>query len=260
MTRGRALNVSLISNASRAILASCALALPISGALAQEAEGQERGVYVDQAPASTTEIRQIPDNTSKVYFPDAITPESVATARAEAAEQQQLERAAGEEAELTQVSTGDGARDVAQLSDGDSARALAQLSEAERQVLLEAVEGTDICDRTTNIPAIRDLCASRLETRSADFGRQVGNSAEDSLLGGGLDSERVATLEAAINRLAGVGADSNNFDNQVIASVALGSQTLTDAQATDAEGDPTEELSAETQALVAAIVQQLGGN
>ena len=243
-----------------ALTVAFSVCAPFASASAGQAQNQERGVFVEQAPASTSEIRQIPDNSSKVYFPDEITPDSVAEARARAAEQEQLERSAADDGTVVQLSTGDGARDVAQLSDGSSSEALAQLSEAERQVLLEAVDGTDICERTTNIPAIRDLCASRLETRSADFGRQVGNSAEDSLLGGGLDSERVATLEAAINRLAGVGADSNNFDNQVIASVALGSQNLGDAAAADAEGDPTDELNAETQALVAAIVQQLGGN
>ena len=46
----------------------------------------------------------------------------------------------------------------------------------------------------------------------------------------------------------------------MIASVALGNQTLSDSQATAAEGDPTSELSAETQAVVNAIVQQLSGN
>ena len=243
------------------VMASLVLAAPLSGLSAQQADDQERGVFVEQAPASSSEISQIPDNSSKVYYPDAITPQTVATARARAAEQEQLERAAGADGEVAQLSGGeDAGRDVAQLSDGDSARALAQLSEAERQVLLEAVEGTDICERATNIPAIRDLCASRLETRSADFGRQVGNSAEDSLLGGGLDSERVATLEAAINRLAGVSADTTDFDNQVIASVALGTQAQSDAAATDAEGSGIEDLSAETQAVVNAIVQQLGAN
>ena len=245
---------------TRILLAGLMAVAPIASASAQQAEGQERGVFVEQAPGSSAEIRQIPDNTSKVYFPDEITPDSVAEARARAAEQEQLERAAQDNGEVAQLSSGDDARDVAQLSDRSSAQALSQLTPAEQQVLLEAVEGTDICERTTNIPAIRDLCEGRIETRSAEFARPVGNSAEDSLLGGGLDSERVATLEAAINRLAGANADSNNFDNQVIASVALGSQALGDAAAADAEGDPADALNSETQALVAAIVQQLGGN
>ncbi|MGB7418223.1 MAG: hypothetical protein WA918_03495, partial [Erythrobacter sp.] len=40
-------------------------------------------------------------------------------------------------------------------SSGDPLRTFGQLSAAERQVLLEAVEGTDICERDSDIPAIR---------------------------------------------------------------------------------------------------------
>ena len=227
-----------------------AVILTVSTGASAQSNPQEQSVYVDQAPVRQVEAvvatPQVEDSSSKVYFPDEITPESVARARA--AEQDQLAGADQDQGEVTQ------------LSDGNSSEALAQLSAAERQVLLEAVEGTDICDRGTDIPAIQELCDGRLETRSADFAQSTSGSAEDSLLGGGLDSERVATLEAAINRLARNTGSSDNFSNQVIASVALGNQTLSDSQATDAEGDPTAELSQETQALVNAIVQQLGGN
>jgi hypothetical protein len=226
----------------------------------------------DQAPqdaapdaAPRQEARAAParvDASSKVYFPDAITPQSVARARAQAAQQQQLPGdQAPANAALSQVSNGErGGQDVAQLTEGQSGEALAQLSQAERQVLLDAVEGTDICDRSNDIPALQELCAGRIETRSADFAQNTGGSAEDSLLGGGLDNARLATLEAAISRLARNAGNSDDFSNHVIASVALGNQALTSAQATSAEGDPTSELSEETQAVVSAIVQQLGGN
>lgn len=200
---------------------------------------------------------------SRVYFPDEITPATVAEARARAAEQQQVQRSPDSDEELAQLSTGgEGARDMVQLSDGDSARALAQLSAAERQVLLEAVEGTDICDRVDNIPAIRDLCEGRIETRSAEFAsNRSEGSAEDNLLGGSIDNTRIATLEAAIARLAQNSGRAQDFSDQAIASVALGQQSaLSDEQATSAEGDPANELSQETQAVVNAIVQQLGGN
>lgn len=216
--------------------------------------GQTSPVFVQQAPE---------DNSSKVYFPDAITPQSVAAARARAAEQQQLEQATSAGQEVAQLSQGgEGAREVVQLSDGESARALAQLTNEERQVLLEAVEGTDICDRADNIPAIRELCESRIETRSAEFAQSSqGGSAEDALLGGRFDSARLATLEAAITRLARSSGRAQDLSDQAVASVALGQQTgLTDADATAAEGDPTSELNPETQALVNAIVTHLGGN
>lgn len=209
-------------------------------------------------------VNQAQDNSSKVYFPDEITPESVAAARrARALEQQQIEQAqkAREEAVLAQVSrSGDGGQDMDQLSDGDASGALAQLSQAEQQVLLDAVEGTDICDRASEIPAIRELCERRIETRSAEFAGNSSASAEDQLLGGGLDADRIATLESAISRLARDASNSSDFSNQAIASVALGNQTLGDAQGTGAGNDPTQDLSPETQAFVNAIVQQLGGN
>lgn len=215
----------------------------------------EESAFVNQAPE---------DASSKVYFPDAITPETVAEARARSALQQQIEAAAARrDTPVDQVSAPasrtSGANDVAQLSDGNSNAALAQLSAAERRVLLDAVEGTDICERGSDILALKALCEARIETRSEEFAQNRVRSAEDSLLGGGLDAGRVATLEAAIARLAGADANPGNFDNQVVASVALNNQSLNDAQATNAEGDPTADLSQETQALVGAIIQQLGG-
>ncbi len=207
------------------------------------------------------------DASSKVYFPEPITPQATARARAQtrSAQQEQLpSQPAPANAALSQIPSGQqGGQDgqnVAQLTEGDTSSALAQLSAAERQVLLEAVEGTDICERGSDIPALQELCAGRIETRSAEFTQETRGSAEDNLLGGGLDSARIATLEAAIARLARNSGSSDDFSNQVIASVALGSATLTDAQATSAEGDPTADLTPETQAFVNAIVQQLGGN
>lgn len=243
------------------LIAVCTLLAAPSLAVAQDAaeNGQPSSVFVQQAPKEISR----PDNSSKVYFPEAITPEAVAAARARSTQQQQLDQAASADREVAQLSQGgEGVRDVVQLSEGQSARALAQLTNEERQVLLEAVEGTDICDQANNIPAIRDLCEGRIETRSAEFARRdTGGSAEDNLLGGGFDNARIATLEAAIARLARSTGRAEDLSDQAVASVALGQQgTLNDAAATAAEGDPTAELSPETQALVNAIVTNLGGN
>lgn len=227
---------------------------------------REESAFVNQAPDQSSKVEPVAPPVqqigSPVYYPDQITPETVAEARARAAQQEQLarQRAAAEESELAQVSTGEGARDVAQLSDGRSSEALAQLSPAERQVLLEAVEGTDICEQANNIAAIRALCEDRIENRSAEFGQRRTASAEDALLGGRFDSDRIATLESAISRLAQNTGRAQNFSDQAVASVALGQQTLSDAQATAAEGDGIDSLSPETQAVVNAIVTQLGGN
>lgn len=237
-----------------AVLALCAPSLAAAQDSAPDGAREvprSESAFVNQAPE---------DASSKVYFPEAITPESVAAARARAARQQQIKAAAERrDAPVAQVSQQGGGNQVTQLSDGSSDAALSQLSAAERRVLLDAVEGTDICDRGSDIPALKALCEGRIETRSEEFAQNRGASAEDSLLGGGLDAGRVATLQAAIARLAGADANPGNFDNQVVASVALNNQSLSDAQATAAEGDPTADLSPETQGVVNAIVQQLGG-
>lgn len=244
---------------------------PANQTTGETEQAAEADTASEQENSSVGSPAQI-DASSKVYFPEAITPQSVARARARsqarrqanerAAQQTQLEsEAAPANAALAQIS-GEEQRGqaVTQLTEGESSSVLAQLSAAERQVLLDAVEGTDICERSSDIPALQELCAGRIETRSAEFAQNSGGSAEDSLLGGGLDSTQVATLEAAIARLARNSGNSDDFSNQVIASVALGNAALSDAQATSAEGDPTSELSEETQAVVSAIVQQLGGN
>ncbi|EAQ28006.1 hypothetical protein NAP1_10443 [Erythrobacter sp. NAP1] len=227
---------------------------------------RDESAFVNQAPERSSQVEPVAQPVqqigSPVYFPDQITPQSVAEARARAAQEEEFarQRAAAAQGELAQVSRGEGARDVDQLSDGQSAEALAQLSPAERQVLLEAVEGTDICEQANNIEAIRALCEDRIETRSAEFGQRRTASAEDTLLGGRFDSDRIATLESAISRLAQNTGRAQNFSDQAVASVALSQQTLSDAQATAAEGDGVDGLSPETQAVVNAIVTQLGGN
>jgi len=239
----------------------------------QETPGEvarDESAFVIQAPERTQSrahsqvaAPQQATTASSVYFPEAITPEAIANARS--TQQAQLEAPPSGDANgaVTQVSTKvDDTRDVIQLSDGDSARALAQLSNAERQVLLQAVEGTDICERGSDIPAIKALCDGRIENRSAEFTQETQReSAEDRLLGGGLDSTGVATLEAAIARLARNGVEPDNFSNQVIASVGLNNPAPSDTgAAAAADGDPTSDLSPETQAVVNAIVQQLGGS
>lgn len=216
---------------------------------------QARSVFVEQAPqdAPTASVPQAqPDPTSKVYFPDAITPQTVASSRA---------RNRADTSQLSQ--TGEGDRDIGQLSDGRSAEVLAQLTPAQREVLIDAVGGTDICEREQSIPALRALCEARLETRSAEFARgsqrgAQGTTAADAILGDNLDSDRLATLEAALSRLARNDSQTNGVDDSVIASVAFTGQGLVTNEAA-VESDPAIDLSPETQAVVNAIVQQLGG-
>ena len=232
-----------------------------TGTLAQDTGDDE--TYVTQAGEGTQS--EAPDaQPSKVYFPDAITPESVARARARAAEQEQLAARQAEEAkELEQVSSGDSNGDpIDQLSDGSSSRALSQLSEAERQVLLDAIDGTDICNNPPDIEAIRELCRTRIENRSSEFAAREANtlSAEERLLGEGLEDTGRPNIELVIERLARNVGRADDFNNQAIASVALSDQAPLGTDPTDPATDPTSDLSPEAQALINALIQQLGGN
>lgn len=246
-------------------LSAAASARPHGAPGQQQAEAG--GVFVTQAPTQAqtgSQASAMPQaGNSAVLFPEQITPQSVAEARARAAQQEQVKPASGETGGVAQLTRGgEGVRVTEQLSAGESDRALAQLSAAERQVLIDAVNGTDICERSPEIEALQALCENRIETRSAEFTRtREKGSAEDNLLGGGFDSERLATLEAAISRLARNSGRADNFADQAIASVALSQQTiLTDLDATETEGDPEKDLSPETEALVNAIAQQFTGN
>ncbi len=149
---------------------------------------------------------------------------------------------------------------MAQLSKGDLDATLAQLSAAERRVLLQAIEGTDICDNPPAVSAVIALCQDRIETRSADFADKVERpmSAEEWLLRGDLENAALPSVNQVIDRLARTNAASNDFSNQAIASIALSTPAAPPRQ-TAGEQDETPGLGEETQALVNAIINQLGG-
>lgn len=150
---------------------------------------------------------------------------------------------------------------MAQLTKAELDATLAQLTPTERSVLLQAIVGTDICDNQPDVPAIIALCQTRIETRAGEFATapEVPLSAEERLLR--VDSETAGSpsLEAVIARLSRASsASSNDFSNQAIASVALAPPPVPD-QPDDGE-DPTGlGFGAETDAVINAIVEQLGG-
>jgi hypothetical protein len=149
---------------------------------------------------------------------------------------------------------------MAQLSKADLDATLAQLSPAERRVLLQAIEGTDICDNPPRVPAVIALCQNRLETRSREFTAddQGEPSAEESLLRANFDPVGLPSVGQVIDRLARTSAATDDFSNQAIASIALGTSINAPARP-DAEEQPAAGLGEETQALVNAIINQLGG-
>lgn len=149
---------------------------------------------------------------------------------------------------------------MAQLTRADLDATLAQLSLAERRVLFQAIVGSDICDKPPDVAAIVALCRDRLETRAGDFAPppQATLTAEERLLGGNLDEGTLPSLERVIARLARGGATgSADPSNHAIAAIALGTGLAPAAPDKAKPGGP--QLGEETQALVNALVTQLGG-
>jgi hypothetical protein len=150
---------------------------------------------------------------------------------------------------------------MVQLSKADLDATLAQLTPAERRVLLQAIEGTDICNDPPDVAAIVALCQTRIETRSAEFGTLAESqpSAEDRLLRGDLETANLPSVGQVIERLARGGASSGDFSNQAIASIALGTSAPPVARQPEEEQPGTGNLGEEAQALINAIINQLGG-
>lgn len=240
------------------VLGCMTVAIALPGHAAQSGDT----VQVDQTASDAGVEPQAPEGASKVYWPDEITTERVLEARRTATLQEQISRER-ERALLEQLTAREkAATNAGQLTDEDADEVLAQLTQKEREVLLSAVTGTDVCESEPTSAIVRRLCADRIETRSQDFASRTANrlSAEERLLGEGLSGERSNSLNRAVDRLARGGSDANDPDNQAIASIALAPPDRSDAS-TDEASAPSGagELSPETQALVDAIVQQFGG-
>ncbi len=163
--------------------------------------------------------------------------------------------------ETAQISTGGQSRPgVTQLSKAELEATLAQLSPSERRVLQEAIEGSDICDNPPEVAAIRALCRNRIETRSSEFAQaeKPALSAEERLLRGGVDEAGTPNVERVIERLSRVSnAASDDRDNQAIASIALAPPP---APPSEDETDALGNLPAGTEAVINAIINQLGGS
>lgn len=173
----------------------------------------------------------------------------------------QISRGSGS-APASQISArGDGGPGMAQLSRADLDATLAQLTPAERRVLLQAIEGTDICDDPPQVAAIVALCLNRLETRSDDFAARPERtlSAEDRLLRGDLEAGMLPTIDRVIERLARGGASSGDPSNQAIAAIALGTAGPVPSPRREEEQPERTGMGEEAQSLINALINQLGG-
>ena len=233
-----------------------------AAALAQESADQPA---VSRTEASQIEMPQVAAGTGpgRAYLDPATRPSPApppSTAVVQTAGDATL-RAQGRTPTSQITARGQGGLGVAQLSKADLDATLAQLTPAERRVLLQAIEGTDICDNPPNVAAIVALCQTRIETRSAEFAALEARepSAEDQLLQGDFENATLPSVSQVIERLARGGASSGDFSNQAIASIALGTAAPPPTRQRDEEQSGTGNLGEEAQALINALINQLGG-
>lgn len=135
---------------------------------------------------------------------------------------------------------------------------VAQLSDSDTEVEFAKVEGIDRCSAELLSASDAEYCARRLETRSDEFStdNEAPLTAEQVLIG-----ERFASMAdgdvAGRSRTAGRGdISAEDRELQALASITLGAEApVTDpAKPVDTDGFPPE-----TQALIEAIVKQIGG-
>jgi hypothetical protein len=245
-------------------LGGTAAALALAGFGAAAHAGQDAPA-MDRTEASQIELPAQPGTTApgRAYLDEADPPAAMAAERVSLAGDA-ADRAAHPEtyAPARQITAlADSGSGVAQLSRADLDATLAQLSAGERRVLLQAIEGSDICNDPPRVAAIIALCRTRIETRASEFAAppETGFSAEDRLLRGDLESSSLPTLDAVIERLARGGASSGDFSNQAIASIALGTSAPAPTRGGEDDAESTANLGEETQALINALINQLGG-
>jgi hypothetical protein len=240
--------------------------LPVAALLAMPALAQE--AQLEPEGTSRTEAMQIGDPAERDAVPGSAYLDHDRTPAPAAprislmqASSDQITRPSGNTPTSQITSRTQSGTGMAQLSKADLDATLAQLSAVERRVLLQAIEGTDICDNPPNVAAILALCQNRLETHSQDFAEMAERtqSAEERLLNGNLESTTLPSVGQVIERLARGSAATNDFSNQAIASIALAPPPTTPTRPGDEEETESTSFSEEAQALVNALINQLTG-
>jgi len=237
-----------------------ALGLPAAGLTAQEQTSTDSRIEAPQIAATSSEAQRR-NETGKAFLDNA--PAQPPTSRNSLMQTpgEQRARASGSAPASQITNPAQSGSGMAQLSKAELEATLAQLSAAERRVLLQAIEGTDICDNPPAVAAVIALCQTRLETRSQEFAARSDGalSAEERLLRGDIDKTGLPSVNQVIERLSRVAAASDDLSNQAIASIALAQPVPAAPGAGVEDGSDALGLSSETQDLVNAIVNQLGG-
>lgn len=122
------------------------------------------------------------------------------------------------------------------------------------------LEGTDKCSADLLSDKDREYCQQVIENRAAEYAGPEENrlSLEQELLSRRNLRQLEGNTNGAINRLAAGQSSSNDPEDQAIASIVLGTQS---EGASEPSQTPAAEsnLSAETQALLEAIVNNING-
>lgn len=165
--------------------------------------------------------------------------------------------------EAMQLTTEQSGGDVDQLGQRDrNTRSAPDVSDRKQgfETRVVKLEGTDKCSAELLSAQDREYCQRAIENRSAEYSgiREIALTPEQKLLG-----ERNFKLpdmgtEGALKRLVAGRNTAEDKDNQELASIILSESTITSpsTQQQPAEND----LSAETQALIDAIVRNVGGS
>lgn len=165
--------------------------------------------------------------------------------------------------EASQLTTEQPGQDVDQLGQRDrNTKSAADLSDRKQgfETSVVKLEGTDKCSAELLSAQDREYCQRAIENRSSEYAgtRQIELTPEQKLLG-----ERNYRLiqggtEGAIKRLTVSRNAAEDRDNQELASIVLGSETIVAQPVQDQPA--ANDLSAETQALIDAIVKNVSGN
>ena len=246
--------------ARRFLAAAAVVVLPTAGHAAQQQPDRTDSIDAMQIGEQPRSDSAVP-TAGKAYldYDRAAPPPPHPTLMQTASEQRARGAGSAPASQITnRAQSGAG---VAQLSKADLDATLAQLSATERRVLLQAIEGSDICDAPPNVPAILALCQNRLETHSQDFADTAEQpvSAEERLLRGDLENRALPSLGQVIERLARGNAATNDFSNQAIASIALAPPPTRPVGPGEEDTAANPSFSEEAQALINSLINQLTG-
>jgi hypothetical protein len=175
----------------------------------------------------------------------------------------QVSKTAGEPRDPTQLTVEKSGKAVDQLGPRDRGTQSAENLSAREQgfdTKVVKLEGTDKCSLELLSSRDREYCQRVIENRSAEYTgpKEPALSPEQELLAKRNPKLIDGGTDGAIKRLVNNRDSADDADTQAIASTVFTNQS--DAAQTAPELPAENDLSAETQALIDAIVKNVAGN